>query len=59
MQTQILPATNDAVDHDHMTIFNCGFKFQNATYVNTIKQYEVWLDNLGQHAVGIGQYILL
>ena len=46
MQTQILPATNDEIDH--MTICNYGFKFQNDTYVNTVKQYEVWLDNLGQ-----------
>ena len=33
---------------DGMTIFNCGFKFQNATHADTVKQYEVWLDNLVQ-----------
>ena len=37
---------NDAIDG--MTIFNCGFKFQNASHVDTVKQYEVWLDNLVQ-----------
>ena len=33
---------------DGMTFFNCEFKFQNVTYVNTVKQYEVWPDNLVQ-----------
>ena len=37
---------NDAIDG--VTIFNCGFKFQNATYADTVKQYEVWPDNLVQ-----------
>ena len=32
-------ATNDAVDD--MRIFNCGFKFQNTTHMDTVKQYEV------------------
>ena len=39
-----------------MTIFNYGFKFQNATHADTIKQYEVWPDNLSSSAVGIGQF---
>ena len=39
-------AVNDAIDG--MTIFNCGFKFQNATHADTVKQYEVWLNNLVQ-----------
>ena len=30
---------NDAIDG--MTIFNGGFKFQNATHVDTVKKYEV------------------
>ena len=33
---------------DGMTIFICGFKFQNATHADTVKQYEAWLDNLVQ-----------
>ena len=37
---------NDAIDG--MTNFNCGFKFQNATHVDTVKQYEVWPENLIQ-----------
>ena len=37
---------NDAIDG--MTIFNYGFEFQNATHVDIVKQYEVWLDNLVQ-----------
>ena len=28
--------------------FNGEFKFQNVTHANTVKQYEVWLDNLVQ-----------
>ena len=32
-------AMNDAING--MTIFHCGLKFQNATHVDTIKQYEV------------------
>ena len=31
-----------------MTNFNCEFKFQNATHVDTVKQYEVWPENLIQ-----------
>ena len=31
-----------------MTIFNCGFKLQNGTQADTVKKYEVWLDNLVQ-----------
>ena len=34
--------TNNAIDV--ITIFNCGFKFQNATHVDAVKQ----LDNLVQ-----------
>ena len=30
---------NDAIDG--MSIFNCEFKFQNATHVDTVKQYEI------------------
>ena len=37
-------ATNDAIDG--MAIFNCGLKFQNSTQADTVKHYEVWLDNL-------------
>ena len=38
---------NDAIDD--MIIFNCGFKCQNATHAETIKQYyEVWPDDLVQ-----------
>ena len=37
---------NDAIDG--MKIFNCGFKFQNTSHADTVKQYEVWLDNLVQ-----------
>ena len=29
---------------DGMIVFNCGFKFQNATLVDTVKDYEVWPD---------------
>ena len=36
--------TNDTVDG--IKIFNCGFKFQNSTHVDIVKQYEVWLDDL-------------
>ena len=39
-------AMNDTVDG--MNIFNCGFEFQNATCVDTVKQYEVWSNNLVQ-----------
>ena len=35
--------TSNAIDG--ITNFNCGFKFQNA---DTVKQYEVWSDNLVQ-----------
>ena len=45
-QTHADLGVNDAVDG--MTILNCGFKLQNATYVDTVKEYEVWLDNLVQ-----------
>ena len=31
-----------------MTIFNCSFKFQNATHADTVKQNEVWPNNLVQ-----------
>ena len=31
-----------------MTNFNFGFKFQNATHVDTVKQYEGWPDSLVQ-----------
>ena len=37
-------AVNNAIDGT--TIFNCGFKFQNATHVDTVKEYEVWPDYL-------------
>ena len=37
---------NDAIDG--MTIFNYGFKFQNSTHVDTVKQSKVWPDNLVQ-----------
>ena len=37
-------AMNNAIDG--ITTFNCGFKFQNATCADIVKQYEVWLDNL-------------
>ena len=43
------PATSYAIDG--MTIFNCGFNFQNATHPDSVKQYEVWLDNLVQQLV--------
>ena len=39
-------ALNDAIDG--MTIFNCGFKFQNITHADTVKENEVWVDNLVQ-----------
>ena len=36
-----------------MTIFNCGFKFQNATHVDTVKQHKYgWTSS---SAVGIDQ----
>ena len=38
--------TSDAIDG--MTIFNCVFKFQNSTHADTVKQYEVWPENLVQ-----------
>ena len=31
-----------------MNIFHYGFEFQNATNVDTVKQYEVWPDDLVQ-----------
>ena len=34
---------------DGVTIFNCGFKFQNAKHVDSVKQHEIWPDNLVQH----------
>ena len=37
---------NDAIDG--MTMFNCGFNIKNATRVDTVKQSEVWPDNLVQ-----------
>ena len=37
---------NDAIDG--ITIFNCEFKFQNATHADTVKEDEVWPDNLVQ-----------
>ena len=37
---------NNAIDG--MTNFNYGFKFQNATCADTVKQCEVWLNNLVQ-----------
>ena len=37
----------DAIDG--ITIFNCGFEFQNTTHVDPVKQYDkVWVDNLDQ-----------
>ena len=45
---------NDATDG--MTIFNCGFKCQNATHADSVKEYEVWLNNLVQQYIGIGQF---
>ena len=33
---------------DGMKIFNRGFKFHNATHADTVKEYEVWLDNVVQ-----------
>ena len=38
--------TSDAIDG--MTIFNCGFKFQNSTHAGIVKQCEVWLNNVVQ-----------
>ena len=37
---------NNAIDG--ITNFNCGFEFQNVTCADTVKQYEVWLNNLVQ-----------
>ena len=42
-------AMNDAIDG--MTIFNCGYKFHNALHLDSVKQYEVWPDNLVQQQV--------
>ena len=39
-------ATNNIIDG--MINFNRGFKFQIITYADTVKQYEVWPDNLAQ-----------
>ena len=41
-----------------MKIFNFGFKIQNATHADTVKQYEVLVYMAGQSssAVGIGQF---
>ena len=39
-------SANDAIQD--ITIFNCEFKFQNTIHAHTVKQYEVWLDNLVQ-----------
>ena len=36
-------AMNDVIDG-----INCRFKFQNAVHVDTVKQYELWLDDLVQ-----------
>ena len=35
---------------DGIIIFNCGFKFQNVTHLDTFKQYEIakWLDYLAK-----------
>ena len=37
---------NDTIDG--MNIYNCGFEFQNATHVENVKQYKVWLHDLVQ-----------
>ena len=37
-------ATNDTVDC--MNFFNCGFEFQNAIHADTVKQYDIWSDDL-------------
>ena len=39
-------ATYNAVNG--VNIFNCEFELKNATHVDSIKQYEVWLDILVQ-----------
>ena len=44
MNAQSHLAINNAIDG----IFNCKFKFHNAIHADTVKQYEIWLDNLVQ-----------
>ena len=34
---------------DGMNICNCGFEFQNATCVDNVKQYKIWLDDLSMY----------
>ena len=47
---------NDAII---ILFYNCGIKFQNATHVNTLKQYEVWPNNPVKHARSMDKPILL
>ena len=39
-------STNDIIDV--MTVFNCGFKIQNAMHTDIVKQSKLWPDNLVQ-----------
>ena len=45
---------NDSIDG--MTIYNCGFIFQNATHADNFKQYVWVMTGQSSSAVGTGQF---